>query len=155
MEWIIIPLAILVAILTAIIGSGFTNRGLKDWYPRIKKPSWTPPGYIIGIVWTIIYILTTISVIFYWLAPRTDLFLLTIFIFLLNAFLNAFWSYLFFTKNNLTAAFWEANLLNLSVITLIIITWQTSLVAALLLFPYTLWVTFATYLTYKIWQLNK
>ena len=62
LNYIIIPL---IAFLTATIGSFFTGTGM-DWYETINLPEWTPPGYIIGIVWTIIFVLTAVSALFVW-----------------------------------------------------------------------------------------
>lgn len=154
MKWnfILIPLAVIVV---AGFGSLLTGGGM-EWYRSIKLPSWTPPGSIIGTVWTIIFILTAVSAIIFWSkAPHDSRFWAVVAIFILNGLLNVLWSYLFFNQHLLGAATVEAALLDLSVIALIILIWPISRLASALLFPYAAWVAFATYLTYIVSSLNK
>jgi tryptophan-rich sensory protein len=154
MKWhfILIPSSVLAA---ALAGSFLTGGGM-DWYKTIKLPSWTPPGSVIGAVWTAIFILTAISAILVWnKVPAGSRFTWIVVIFILNGLLNIFWSYLFFNRHWLNAAIWEAGALDLSVIALIILIWPVSRSAAILLLPYTAWTTFATYLTYVVWSLNR
>jgi tryptophan-rich sensory protein len=152
-SYIIIPL---ITIAVSLIGSSFTSGGIEGgWYESISKPSWTPPGSVIGTVWTIIFILTTISALILWKnAPRDTRFYILISVFLANAFLNVFWSYLFFSQHLIGYAVFEAALLGLSVIVLIVLAWPISRLAAYLLVPYAAWVSFAIYLTYSVWKLN-
>jgi len=141
--------------LIASFGSWLTGQGM-NWYKTINLPAWTPPGSIIGTVWTVIFILATISALIVWNRCYTEKnFWLIIFIFIINAFLNVGWSYLFFNLNLIGPAIIEAGVLGLSVLALIILIWPYSAAAAILLLPYMLWVFFATYLTYSIWLLNK
>jgi benzodiazapine receptor len=152
MRFIFIPLAVFAVAMT---GSLLTSGGM-DWYKTIKLPSFTPPGSIIGAVWTTIFILTAISAIIFWgKAPRDGRFWWVLGFFILNGLLNIFWSYLFFNRHWIGAAVWEAGVLDLSVIVLIILIWPISRWASILLIPYTAWTTFATYLTYVVWSLNK
>jgi benzodiazapine receptor len=153
LNYIIIPL---ITILVSVSGSSFTSSGIgSGWYASIAKPSWTPPGSVIGAVWTTIFILSTVSAILVWnYAKRDQRFWWIIGIFIANAFLNVFWSFLFFGQKMLGAAVIEAAVLDLSVIALIILIWPLSRVASVLLIPYAGWVAFATYLTYSVWRLN-
>lgn len=151
-NYIIIPF---ITIMVAIVGSLLTNGGM-IWYRTIHLPSWTPPGSLIGIVWTILFVLATISALMVYNQIGHDRrFWLTIVIFLLNGFLNFCWSLLFFTLHWLGTAIFEAALLGLSVLILIILIWPRLKSAAILLIPYFLWVSFATYLTSMVWLLNK
>lgn len=151
LNYIIIPLMI---ILVAVVGSWLTSSGM-DWYGTINLPEWTPAGSVIGAVWTTIFILATISALIVWSrANRNRRFRWIIAIFIINAFLNVFWSYLFFNQYLIGPAIWGAGLLGLSVLFLIILIRPISKWAALLLFPYAGWVAFATYLTYTVWLLN-
>lgn len=149
--YFIIPL---VTILTALGGSSITSKGL-DWYKKIKLPSFTPPGSVIGLVWTIIFALATASaIIVYKLGIKSEKFGLIFYVFIANALLNIGWSYLFFGLHNLQLAFVEAIILEISVLVLIILIWPISRLAAYLLVPYSLWVAFATFLTFKVLALN-
>jgi tryptophan-rich sensory protein len=144
-----------VTLLVALTGSYFTNNGLNDWYQSLALPTWTPAGNIIGLVWTTIFILSTISALLVWnrLAHKGN-FNWIIGLFIVNAILNVGWSYLFFSQHLIGAAIIEAALLGLSVVGLIFFIWPLVRSAAILLVPYALWVFFATYLTYCVWILN-
>jgi len=147
LHYFIIPA---IVILVAVIGSYFTSSGM-EWYKTINLPNFTPPGYIIGIVWNIIFILTTISAIIVWNNKPSNL---IIGIFLANAFLNVFWSFLFFNQGLIGAAFFEAILLDISVWALFFLIWPISKLASCLLLPYGLWVAFASFLNFMIWLKN-
>lgn len=150
-NYFLIPLLVL---LVSATGNLITDRGMV-WYDTINLPSFTPPGYVIGLVWTVIFILSTISALmFYNKKERTPRFILISLLFLNNALLNVFWSVLFFKLNLVGLAVIEMIVLNLTNLALIILLWPRHRIAAYLLFPYFLWVSFATYLAYTIWTLN-
>ena len=150
-NYIVIPL---ITVIVASVGSFLTAGGM-DWYKTIEKPAWTPPGGVTGAVWTLIFILTTISALIVWnKGKQNKYFWLIIAVFLVNGFLNAFWSYLFFWKGLIGPAVWEAGLLGFSVLVLIAFIWRAFKTASLLLVPYFLWVVFATFLTYRVFLLN-
>jgi tryptophan-rich sensory protein len=150
-NYVIIPL---ITIAVAVVGSFITSGGMA-WYRSITLPSWTPPGSVIGTVWTVLFILATISALIVWNgAPHDARLRWIIAIFLLNAVLNIGWSLLFFGAHQMGAAVWEAGVLGLTVVALVIFIWPLSTLAALLLVPYAGWVAFATYLTYSVWRLN-
>lgn len=151
LNYIIIPA---ITLATALLGGKLTGGGM-SWYRTIKLPSWTPPGSVIGAVWTFLFILATISALLVWNGSAHDnRFGLIIAIFIVNAILNISWSWLFFSQHLLGSAIFEAILLGLSVIILIILIWPRSIWAGGLLVPYALWVAFASFLTYKVWSLN-
>ncbi len=136
-------------------GSSFTMQGVSTWYPTLMKPTYTPPGVIIGVVWTVIYILTAVSVIVFINAAKNKKDLWVILgLYILNGLLNALWSYLFFVKHLLFAAFLDALFIWVTVGLLMISTWSHSRIASMLLVPYFLWASFAAYLTFVIYGLN-
>jgi benzodiazapine receptor len=137
------------------IGSSFTMQGVSTWYPAIMKPSYTPPGIIIGIVWTVIYILSAISLIVFVNATRgkKDVWVIWC-LYLLNGLINALWSYIFFVKHLLFLAFLDALCIWVTVVLLIVCTWPYSRISSMLFVPYFLWVSFATYLNFIIYRLN-
>ncbi len=163
MKWyyIFLPVAVF---LTAWAGSALTTASLQDWYLQINKPAWTPPGLYIGLVWTVLFVLLAIAGILVWKkmprpAPsgagaRGRGFTMFAVIFFVNLGLNALWSYLFFSAHLLPAAFFEALVLGLSVLLLIILSWKSVRAAAWMLVPYCVWVFFAAYLTYVVWMMN-
>jgi benzodiazapine receptor len=149
-NYIIIPLA---TVATAGIGSIITSAGM-NWYNGISKPSFTPPGSFIGTVWTILFVLSTIAALIVWNKAENRKNIIGA-AFIINALLNIGWTGLFFGLHLIGPAITEAGLLGLSVLTLIILAWPVSRFAAWLLAPYLAWVSFATYLTYSIWVVNK
>lgn len=140
----------------AVLGSSLTASGM-EWYRGINLPSWTPDGSVIGTVWTVIFILATVSAILvknYPGAKHADRVPWIMAAFLLNAALNVAWSWLFFRLHLIGWAAWEAALLGLSVVALIVLIRPISKVASGLLVPYAVWVAFATFLTFSVWRLN-
>jgi translocator protein len=141
---------------TGIISGLLTNTQNNTWFDTIIKPSWNPPGYLFGPVWTILYLLMAISLWLIWkstaLEPQK---FEACSIFALQFFLNFWWTILFFKMQSPLGAFVEI----LMMICLIIITIfkfsDISKTAAWLLVPCISWVCFATILNYKLWVLNK
>lgn len=145
LNYLIIPL---ITIIVAVSGSRFTNQGLESWYNTLNLPSIAPPGWFIGIVWTIIYILATISALILWnltsdkWAQWQKYYWSIWLLFPANAFLNAFWNYLFFVKHQIGWAMVEMIILELTVIALIFLAKKFSKTASILLIPYAVWVAF-------------
>lgn len=151
-NYLIIPL---ITLAIASLGSWVTNQGI-SWYRTLDLPPWTPAGSIIGAVWTLLFILVTISALLVWNRKLTLSQRRTIAAaFLINALLNVSWSFIFFKAHLLGLAVIEAGLLGLSVLFLIVLVKPYSRLASSLLVPYFLWVSFATYLTYAVWRLNR
>ncbi len=151
LNYITIPL---IVILVSLTGSYFTSLGM-DWYNDLNLPSFTPPGSFIGAVWTVIFILTAVSALIFW-SKRNEFKRknLIISLFLINAFLNVFWSFLFFASHLIGFALIEAVFLEISVILLMIFLCPASKTASALLIPYGAWTLFAVYLNYLIFILN-
>lgn len=146
----------LITILVAIGGSWLTGQGLISWYPGLSLPAIAPGGGIIGLVWTIIFILGAVSALIAWnQKPLSPNFHWVFWLFVANAVLNVGWTYLFFSLHQMGGALVEMVFLNLTTIALVILMWRHTLWAAILLLPYIIWVSFATYLTYLIWLLNR
>ena len=139
----------------ALIGNCWTSHGM-SWYRSIHLPRWTPPNEVYGVIWTIIFFFTGYSVILLigrsWDAESLS-YILGLFV--LNGFLNVYWSYLFFYKHQIMNAFYESLVLMLNVLALIFTTAFVSRASAILLLPYLFWVGFAAYLTYSVAQLNR
>jgi len=151
------PNYILIPAIVAFIslaGSWFTNQGMK-WYQALHLPDWTPPGAVIGIIWTAIFVLSIISILFIWNRfPRDKRFRWIVITLVINGILNLYWSFLFFYFGFIGAAFLEAVMLDVSVIVIMILAWPKNKWISLLFLPYALWVALASYLNYIIWTLN-
>lgn len=140
----------------AFIGSIFTREAVTDWYSTLNKPSFTPPDWLFGPVWTILYILMAISAFIVWQkglanpAVRVALIL-----YLIQLILNALWSVIFFGLELPLVAFIDIILLWSTIVVTILAFARVSITAALMLVPYMLWVSFATVLNFSIWLLNR
>ncbi|MFZ5365045.1 MAG: TspO/MBR family protein [Patescibacteria group bacterium] len=151
-NYFLIPLIVLAV---SVIGSFLTSSGM-DWYDTINLPSFTPPGSVIGAVWTVIFILSAISALIVWNKTKHDnIFRVIVVVFLINAFLNVLWSALYFNQQMIFESLIEIFVLNVTNLALIILIWFRSKAAAILLMPYFGWVSFASYLLFNIWQLNR
>ena len=147
------PKAVRTAILVALAGGILTDTGA--WYRSLRRPSWKPPDWAFGPVWTVIFALTATSAVLAWNADaewgsRAAL----LAAYAINAVLNVAWSGLFFTLRRPDWAFVEVLFLWLSIAVLIIVTGRVHGMAALLLLPYLLWVGIAACLNRAIVRLN-
>ncbi len=145
--------AIIICHLAGIIGSLFTVTSAGSWYETIIRPSWNPPGWIFGPVWLTLYTMMGISLYLVWRSGNRNW--LVFGVFGLQLVLNALWSILFFGMQTPGYAFIEIIILWLSIIASIIIFFSVSRTASYLLIPYALWVSFAAFLNFTIWKLNK
>lgn len=150
--WSVIPL---VTVLVAGLGSYFSTNGM-DWYDAVVvKPELTPPSWLFPVAWNFIFITATYAALRVWNhTARNTHFQILMGLFLANAFLNVFWSALFFGLHQIEWALIEMILLEITTLALIALTWKKSKLTAALLLPYAVWVAFATVLTYQILQLN-
>ena len=154
-RYLIYILSPLFYICVSLAGRSFTSHGIDPWYQTIAKPSFTPPGMIIGIVWTVIYILTALSLIVFTNNAKGKTIFWPVFVlYIVNGIINAAWSYIFFTKHLLGPAVIAAGLIGVTVLLLIQFSRHYSKAASILLIPYLAWVSFATYLTYVIYRMN-
>ena len=144
--------------LPLIIGSlsGIANiGGLNDWYIELKKPSFNPPGYLFGPVWTILYLLMGISLYLVWISPAGKIRQESLVIFGIQMMLNFAWSFIFFYFRQPGWALVDIVALWISIIIMIFFFYRVNRVAAMIQIPYLLWVSFATLLNASIWVLNK
>lgn len=139
--------------ITAVIG-GIASRNAKDFYQQLQLPSWAPPGWLFGPVWTILYIMIAVAVWLVWKNGGFKQNRLGLSLFIGQMVLNGLWSWIFFAWHQGNLAFFEIVLLLLAIIATTIIFWKARPLAGLLILPYLLWVSFATCLTYTIWSLN-
>ena len=148
-------IAIVISGLAGTIGSVFTAPSIPSWYAGLIKPSFNPPAWIFGLVWTTLFALMGIAAFLVWrkgLDCRKVKIALGIFIGQLV--LNTLWSIIFFGLRSPGGALFEIIFLWLAIFVTIIAFAKISKPAAWLLAPYLLWVSFASYLNYSIWQLN-
>lgn len=146
---------LLICLGAGALASFLTARGAREWYPGLRKPKGTPPNWIFGPVWTALYVLMAFSAWLLWRDYGWRGGSSALFIFFGQLGLNMAWSGIFFGARLPGVAFAEIVLLWLAIaFTIVIFHWLTPL-AALLLVPYLLWVTYAGYLNFGIWRLNR
>lgn len=151
LNYVIIPF---LAILVAVIGGLTTKLGM-GWYNGLNFPDFIPSGSFISMVWAVIFVLSTFSaLIFYNSSDKSPRSMIISLLFFNNAFLNIFWSSLFFGEHLMGLALIEIIILNLVNLVMIILLWKKHLTSALLLVPYFIWVCIATYLNYSLWSIN-
>lgn len=140
---------------TAALGGYFNTFGLGQWYDSLQKPSFNPPGWIFGPVWTVLYVMMAISLWRVWRKGGEVNVRKAVVLFLLHLLLNAAWSGIFFALHRPGWAFVEILVLWVFIVTIILVFRPIDTVAAYLLIPYLLWVSFATILNANLWWLNK
>lgn len=124
------------------------------WYAGLAKPTWNPPGWIFGPVWTVLYAMMVVAAWRVWLQggwPRQKA---TLCLYLLQWALNALWTPLFFGLHQPGWALAEILVLLVAILATIRAFWRVDRHAGLLLFPYAAWGAFATVLNGAIWMMN-
>lgn len=138
----------------AALGSMATASAVTGWYLTINKPAWTPPSWLFGPVWTLLYLFMAISLYLIWSKGVTKKTKPALNFFLIQLALNSVWSLIFFGLAN----FWSAYLEIIALWSFIFLTIKNSRkispTAAWLLVPYILWVTFASFLNLAVALLN-
>lgn len=133
----------------------FTMTGVESWYQTINKPSWNPPNWVFGPVWTTLYILMGVALFLVWKADTSaELKKIAISLFAVQLVFNFFWSFIFFYLQQPGWAVLELAIMWIFILLTIFAFAQVSKTAAWLLVPYISWVSFAGILNYTIWKLN-
>jgi tryptophan-rich sensory protein len=141
------------ALAVGAIGGALTD--ISPWYLNLTMPSWKPPDWAFGPIWTTILALAAVAGVVSWrheltIAGRRRI----IALFALNGFCNVLWSLLFFRLQRPDLALWEVGGLWLSILFLILTFRRSAPFAGLLLMPYLIWVSIATALNYQVVELN-
>jgi benzodiazapine receptor len=149
---------IIVATIAApILGGLATSRGVNQWYTTLITPSWNPPSWLFGPVWTVLYCMMGIAAILAYRGAqlrgmRARALLTAYFV---QLCLNTAWSFIFFWAMLPGWALAEILVLLVMIIVTMILFWKVRPLAGLLLVPYALWVSFATVLNWSLWSLNR
>jgi benzodiazapine receptor len=146
----VIPLAV------GVFSSLLTQEGLRVWYRTIERPSWNPPDWVFGPVWTTLYVMMGIALVQVVGSERDRVARqLGLGLFAVQLILNFGWSWIFFMNHDLFGALVEIIALWLAVAATAAAFSATRRSAGVLLLPYLAWVSFATLLTASIWRLNR
>lgn len=141
-----------VAFAAAAVGSIASIRAA-DFYQELSRPLWAPPANLFGPVWTLLYCCMAVASWLVW-RERSAHGAKALAVYLGQLALNALWSWLFFVWREGRWAFVEVIVLWAAILLTIVLFWRVRRIAALLLVPYFLWVSFAACLTYAVWKLN-
>lgn len=150
--WPVLP-ALLWGVSVAGIGGALTDLG--PWYRSLKRPALQPPDWLFGPAWTLIFLLAAIAAVLGWNAAPSDGTRTAIVVaYIVNGCLNVGWNICYFKMRRPDWALVEVAFLWVSIAAMIVVLAQASLAAALLVVPYLLWVSFASFLNYDIVRLN-
>ena len=147
---------VILSLLAGFLGTIVTITGPDSWFAvELIKPAWQPPNFLFGPVWTTLYILMGLAAgyIFAQGWEKKEVKIATV-VFLIQLGLNVLWSYMFFGWHLLLGATIEIIVLWVMICVTMYLFYKIKPVAAYLLIPYILWVTFATALTATIWLIN-
>ena len=148
---ITVPAIVIVGFLMGIVSnSGFAN----GWYADLAKPSFQPPGWAFGAVWTTLYTMMGIALAVVLDAPPSAERSRGLFLFGAQLVLNFAWSPIFFGAHRIDLALVTILLTNALVTATIISFWRVRPLAAALLLPYLAWLCLATALNYETGRLN-
>jgi tryptophan-rich sensory protein len=134
--------------LTAMTGIFFQPGA---WYETLRKPSWTPPNWLFGPVWSVLYIMIAVAG---WLVWRADGFGPAMWLWVAQIVLNGLWSFFFFGIRRMDLALVDVTGMWLVIAAFILVASSISVVAAWLFVPYLVWVTIAGALNFTVRRLN-
>lgn len=149
-KYFTLTLSIIFCLLVGFAGSLATTPSIPTWYATLNKPFFSPPNWLFGPVWTLLYIFMGISLYLIWSKPQK---LKTIFF--IQLFLNFLWSFIFFGLRQPFLAFLEIIILWYFIFSYIRQALPVSRLAAYLFYPYLAWVSFASILNLAIVLLNR
>lgn len=135
-------------------GGWVTADSVKTWYTTINKPSFTPPNWVFGPVWTGLYVLMGIAAWRVWCKARPDQLRVPLALFAVQLALNLAWSVVFFGAHRIGGAVVVIVGLEAAILATMVAFRRMDGLAALLLVPYALWVAFAAVLNVAVWKSN-
>jgi tryptophan-rich sensory protein len=154
-RWLVLLLFIAVTFAAAGIGGAATASSVNTWYPTLVKPSWNPPSWIFGPVWSSLYLLMAVAAWRVWRHTEHPGRRAALAWYFGQLVLNALWSCLFFGLRNPGLAFAEVIVLWASLVVVLLKFARIDRPASLLWLPYLAWVSFATVLNGTVWWLNR
>jgi tryptophan-rich sensory protein len=146
--------SLVICFAAAGIGGAVTTPKIGTWYATLAKPSWNPPNWIFGPVWSALYFCMAIAAWLVWRQGGFSVAAVPLTLFGVQLALNVFWSCIFFGLRSPGLAFLEVLVLWAAIGATTVTFWQRSMVAGILFVPYLAWVSFASVLNCVIWRLN-
>lgn len=142
-------------VLVGVISGLLTRRDVAGWYAGLRKPSFNPPNWIFGPVWTALYVLMGVAAGVIWEEPSSQLRTYALAWFLIQLALNFLWSMIFFRWHAIAGALGEISFLWLAILATMVMFWELRPMAGWLMLPYLGWVSFAAALNLGIFRLNR
>jgi len=153
-RWLALLGFVVLCFAVAGVSGWMTRPEISGWYAAIRKPSWNPPSWVFGPVWTTLYLMMAVAGWLVWQAEPGPQRTRALWLFAIQLALNFVWSPVFFNWHRPDWSMGVISLLWLSIGSFTVAAWAASKWAALLFVPYWLWVSFATVLNFTIWKLN-
>ena len=153
-DWLGWGVFVAVCFLAAAIGSWFTG-SVKSWYPTLLKPAGTPPAWVFGPVWSTLYLLMGTAAWLVWRQRSPSEVTLALTLFFAQLALNATWSYVFFGLRRPGLALLDVVALLAAIIATMTSFVPLSRLEFWLMTPYVASVSYATFLNFGIWRLNR
>jgi benzodiazapine receptor len=152
----IIGLVVFIAIcfIAAGMGALFNQSSIAEWYPALRKPSWTPPNAVFGPVWSVLYLMMAVAAWLVWRRAGLSGAAAALLLFGLQLASNVAWSGLFFGLRMPGAAFADILVLWGLIVATVVTFWRVSPAAGILMAPYLGWVSFAAALNLAVWRMN-
>ena len=154
-KWPLLLICIAIPLVSGSLSGLAIAEHISSWYSTLNKPSFNPPNYLFGPVWSVLYILMGIGLYLILQTPKSAMRTKSIVLFTVQLILNLSWSFIFFNAQSPFAALIIIGLLWIAILMMMIYFHTLSPIASYLQIPYLLWVSFATVLNAAIWILNK
>ncbi len=151
---LVLIFAIALPVVLGGVAGAITSQAIPEWYSTLNKPSFNPPSWLFGPVWTALYILMGYSSYLIWQSPVSQKRTLALRIYAIHLVFNIAWSFIFFYFQSIGLALIEIIVLWGMILWMIIVFRKVNPFAANLNITYLLWVSFATVLNAAIWWLN-
>ena len=150
-KYLSLALFIVITFAASAIGSFTTSAYKEPWYSQIILPSFNPPSWVFGPVWTILYIFMSVAVWLVWNKTKDKK---IIKIYFLHLFFNAIWSIIFFGFHRIGLALIDLIIILFFIILLMKIYFRISKLSFYLMSPYLIWTSYALVLNFTIFLLN-
>ena len=154
-NWKVYVIWIAIAEVVGALSGLLSIKGMQAYSETVTQPAVVPPMWVFPVVWGILYALMGLSAAIVWLSPESDLRRKGLNLFVAQLIVNFFWSLIYFNLQAFGFAFIWLVLLWLLVAWMSWTFYRVKPIAGLLQIPYLLWLTFAGYLTFAVWMLNR
>ena len=128
---------------------------MNEWYETLQRPKFTPPDWVFGPVWTILYIMIAISLFLFLRKYKSENGYGIYVLIVLHLVSNISWTSIFFGLKSPGLALIDILFLDISLLLMVLFFWRTYNISSILLWPYLVWSLFATYLNASFYVLNK